>query len=95
MNITNYADTKQFINKEVAVNSLSFSGHGKLKSFPKAITIDEEEVTFVETGMRYLLQKGQSIVQLFDMNDGKNNYRLQFDSQNFTWTLLKISALPR
>lgn len=97
MSITRYdePETKQFINKEISVNSLSFRGRGKFKSFPKQITIDTEEVTFVETGMRYLLQKGQSVVQLFDMTDGHKNYRLQFDSSNFTWTLLNVSTLPR
>lgn len=98
MSITHYQDsqnTNTFVNKEVAVNSISFKGKGKLRSFPKQITIDTEEVTFVETGMHYLLQRGQSIVQLFDMSDGQHNYRLQFDSQSFTWTLLKVSPLPR
>ncbi len=97
MSITHYQETEnqQFVNKEVTVNSLSFRGRGKLRSFPKQITIDAEEVTFVETGMRYLLQKGQSIVQLFDMTDGNKNYRLQFDNQSFTWTLLNVSNVPR
>lgn len=98
MSITHYQDvqnTNTYVNKEVAVNALTFRGKGKLRSFPKQITIDTEEVTFVETGMHYLLQKGQSMVQLFDMSDGHRNYRLQFDSANFTWTLLKVSPLPR
>lgn len=98
MSITHYQEVSQPVknlNKEVTVNSVSFRGRGKLRSFPKQITIDTEEVTFVETGMRYMLQKGQSIVQLFDMSDGHKNYRLQFDADNFTWTLLNVSALPR
>ena len=73
MSITHYQDqsnTKTFVNKEVSVNSLSFSGRGKIRSFPRQITIDSEEITFVETGMHSLLQKGQKIVQLFDMSDG-------------------------
>jgi hypothetical protein len=86
---------KNYANKEISVNALTFKGKGKLRSFPKQITIDTEEITFVETGMHYLLQKGQSIIQLFDMSDGQRNYRLQFDSSNFTWTLLKVTPLPR
>lgn len=98
MSINHYQDnqnTNTYVNKEVTVNSLAFKGRGKLRSFPKQITIDSEEITFVETGMHYLLQKGQSLIQLFDMSDGYRNYRLQFDSTNFTWTLLKVSPLPR
>lgn len=86
---------RQFINKEVSVNSLSFGSRTNFKSIPKEITYDNKQVTFVDSGMRYLLQKGQNIIQLFDMTDGIKNYRLQFDSQNFTWTLLNISSLPR
>lgn len=97
MSITHYQETQtpKVLNKEVTVNAVSFKGRGKFRSFPKQITIDTEEVTFVETGMRYLLQKGQSVVQLFDMSDGHKNYRLQFDTDNFTWTLLNITSLPR
>lgn len=97
MSITHYQETenKNYVNKEVEVKALSFAGKGKFRTFPKQITIDTEEVTFVETGMRYLLQKGHSMVQLFDMSDGVRNYRLQFDTTNFTWTLLSTSPLSR
>ena len=97
MSITHYQETENQnrTNREVTVNAFSFKGQGKIRSFPKQITIDTEEITFVETGMRYLLQKGQSMVQLFDMSDGHKKYRLQFDTSNFTWTLLNVSNLPR
>ena len=97
MSITHYQETTKpnSVNREVTVNAFSFKGRGKFRSFPKQITIDTEEITFVETGMRYLLQKGQSMVQLFDMSDGNKKYRLQFDTQSFTWTLLNVSRLPR
>ena len=97
MSITHYndVDVQQFINKEVSVNSMFFSGRGNFRSFPREITYDNQQVTFVESGMRYLLQKGHKMVQLFDMSDGHSNYRLQYDTQEYTWTLLKISALPR
>jgi len=88
-------DTKQYINKEVSVNAVYFSGRQNFKSFPKAITYDNQQVTFLESGMRYLLHKGKDIVQLFDMSDGHSNYRLQFNSQEFTWTLVRITPLPR
>ncbi|RTK94715.1 hypothetical protein EKI60_02300 [Candidatus Saccharibacteria bacterium] len=97
MSITHYqeAETKTIVNKEIEVKALSFSGKGKFRTFPKQIAIDTEEITFVETGMRYLLQKGHSMVQLFDMSDGTKRYRLQFDASNFTWTLLNVTSQPR
>lgn len=97
MSITHYQGVgeNQYINKEVSINSLYFSGRHNFRSFPKEITYNNEQVTFIESGMRYILQKGQKVIQLFDMSDGNSNYRLKFDSQNFTWTLLRISRLPR
>lgn len=102
MSITHYQDRRQedqntnnLINKEVSVNSLMFRGKGKIRSFPKQITIDTEEVTFVEAGMHYILQKGHSMIELFDMSDGSRNYRLQFNNTDFSWKLLRISPLPR
>lgn len=98
MSITHYQENQNvttYNNKEISVNALSFKGKGKIRSFPKQITVDTEEITFVETGMHYLLQKGQSVIQLFDMSDGHRNYRLSFDTQNFTWKLLRVSQLPR
>lgn len=82
-----------FINQEVSVNSLCFSGKNNLRTSPKQITYNNKQVTFIDSGMRYILQKGQEIVQLFDMSDGENNYRLKFDQSNFKCTLLRISAL--
>lgn len=95
MSITHYQETKttNLINKKVDVNSLFFSGKNNFKSFPKEITYDNEHITFVKSGMRYLYRKGQRIVQLFDMSDGYHNYRLQFDTTDATWTLVKISSM--
>ena len=103
MSITHYQDQRQNtnipankeINKEISVNSLMFRGKSKIRSFPKQITIDTEEITFVEAGMHYILQKGHSMIELFDMSDGTRNYRLQFNNTDFSWKLLRISPLPR
>ena len=95
MSITHYQDNETSLNTEVSVTSMFFSGRKNFRSFPREITYDNQQITFVESGMRYMLQKGQKIVQLFDMSDGHRNYRLQFDTQEYTWTLLRISALPR
>lgn len=53
-----------------------------------------QEYTFIE-GLQYLVKKGQRAIQLFDMTDGDNKYRLKFDDQQFTWTLVSISSEPR
>jgi hypothetical protein len=91
-NMGNYVST---INKEVDVTALYFGGKSELKSFPRRIAYDNREITFLESGMRYLVQKGNRMIQLFDMSDGIRQYRLQFDPQAFTWTLLRITNVPR
>ncbi len=83
------------INKEITVTSFYFNTKQNFKSFPRRIAYDNQEVTFVRSGIRYLIQKGQSMIQLFDMTDGSTNYRLKFDPEALTWTLLRTSNAPR
>ena len=67
------------INKEVNVTALYFKGNRQLTSYPKRMEFNGREYTFIESGLRYLVQKGQQLVQVFDMTDGATNYRLKFD----------------
>ncbi len=78
------------INKEVAVTALYFRGNQQFKSFPKRIEYDNKEVTFLESGMQYLVQKGRRLVRLFDMTDGQATYRLKFDPEQLIWTLVRV-----
>ena len=83
------------INKEVSVTALYFRGHNSLKSFPKRMEYNGREYTFAESGLRYLIHKGQQLTQIFDMTDGMANYRLRFDNQAKLWTLVDITETPR
>lgn len=83
------------VNKEVSVTALYFHGKGEIKSFPKRMEYNGREVTFVESGLRFLVQKGQRLTQIFDMTDGMANYRLKFEDQQQLWTLIDISESPR
>jgi hypothetical protein len=83
------------INKEVAVTAVYFQNSQELKSFPKRIEFDGREYTFLESGLRYLVQKGHRLVQIFDMTDGIADYRLRYDGNQQLWTLVDISEAPR
>jgi len=84
------------VNKEVTVTSVYFrSSKRQLQAFPKRIEFEGSEYTFVESGFHYLVQKGQRLVDLFDMTDGTNNYRLKFDNTERIWTLVGMDELPR
>ncbi len=79
------------VNEEVNITAFQFRNKNNFKSFPKRMEYKNREFNFVD-GLQYLVQKGQRAVQLFDMNDGSDNYRLKFDPEQFTWTLVSITA---
>lgn len=88
-------ETRVAVNKEVAVTAMYFRHDTQFKSFPKRMEYDGREYTFLESGIRYLISKGQGLIQLFDMTDGDANYRLKFDTRELTWTLVNITDMPR
>ena len=85
---------RTIINREVTVTSLYFENRGGLKSYPRQIELDGREYTFMR-GLRYLVQKGRQMTQIFDMTDGQAEFRLRFDAANHLWTLIDMAELPR
>lgn len=73
------------INTPVNVNAYYFAG-ASVRSFPREIEYDGQAITFA-TGLRYLVQRGQQAIKLFDMSasDGLT-YRLE--QQDDAWTLV-------
>lgn len=76
------------INQIVNVNSFYFSPR-EMKAFPKSIEFGTTRYTF-EEGLQYLVSKGERLVKLFDMTDGKTQYRLKLEDDQ--WTLLGTKA---
>lgn len=58
--------------------------------FPVKMRWGKKEITFTELGLRHPTKKGQRMVHVFDMSDGTNDYRLEFDAEMLTWTLVAI-----
>lgn len=84
-------ETRTDINKEINVTAWYFRNRRKkLMSYPKRIEYDQREYTFAE-GLRLLVQTGKQVVQLFDMTDGNDNFRLRYDDQQHIWTLVSIT----
>ena len=82
------------INKAVSVVAFYFKNAGhRLKCFPKRMEYDGRRVEFTETGLRHPVQKGKSLVHVFDMTDGTADYRLEFDAQNLDWRLVSIADM--
>jgi len=51
----------------------------------------QQEIAFTELGLRHPTTKGQRMLHVFDMSDGSNDYRLEFDAEALTWTLAAVS----
>lgn len=72
------------INQIVNVNAFYFSPK-EMKAFPRSIEFGTTRYTFSE-GLQYLVHQGERFVKLFDMTDGRTEYRLKFEDNQ--WTLL-------
>jgi hypothetical protein len=80
------------INKEVNIVAFYFTNHTRrLRCFPKRMEYDSKRIDFTETGMVHPTQKGKRMVHVFDMTDGHADYRLEFDAQALSWTLVAIT----
>jgi hypothetical protein len=77
-------------NQEINVTSFYFSSS---HIFPRQIEIEGQELSFLENGLRCLVQKGQDLIQIFNMTDGQKLYRLSFEPSNRTWKLLTTRNL--
>lgn len=58
--------------------------------FPVKMRWKKDEIIFTELGLRHPTTKGQRMVHVFDMSDGANDYRLEFDAEALIWTLVTI-----
>lgn len=80
------------MDKAVNVVAFYFKNAGqRLKCFPKRMEYEGRRIEFTETGLRHPVQKGKSLVHVFDMSDGNADYRLEFDAQNLDWKLISIA----
>lgn len=79
------------INQEVAITALSFRSRGGLTSFPKRMEFEGRTYMF-KNGLQCLIRKGEEVIRIFDMTDGKGTYRLKCDEHQRGWTLLAIST---
>lgn len=77
-------------NQEINVTSFYFKNS---RVFPRQIEMEGESLNFLETGLRCLVQKGQELIQIFNMSDGQKLYRLSFEPGSRTWKLLSSRSL--
>jgi len=80
--------------KEISVTSFYFAAGSTQKSFPRRIEDENgKQFSFLENGLRVVVNKGQELIEIFNMTDGQNLYRLSFNPGNNNWMLLGSRAL--
>jgi hypothetical protein len=76
--------------KDVNVTAYYFNSS---RCFPRQIEVEGQKLSFLENGLRCLVQTGQELIQIFNMSDGQKLYRLSFEPGNRTWKLLSTRSL--
>lgn len=77
------------INEQVDVVVVYKKG---VEPFPAKMQYQGREITFTKLGLLHPTAQGHRMLHVFDVSDGVNDYRLEFDAERLTWTL--VSMLP-
>jgi hypothetical protein len=79
------------LNERVDVVAL-YRKHGDISSlcFPYKMKYRGEDIIFTELCLRHPTSKGHRMIHIFDMSDGVNDYRLEYDAEGLTWTLVAL-----
>lgn len=77
------------INERVDVVPIFYAqASERLVCVPWKMKYRGQEIIFTKFGMRHPTSKGRRMIHVFDMSDGVNDYRIEFDSERLTWTLV-------
>lgn len=79
------------INERVDVVTLYYA-HAAERSIcvPWKMRFRGREIMFQSLGMRHPTAKGQRMIHVFEMSDGVNDYRLEFDAERLIWMLVSM-----
>lgn len=80
--------------RKINVTSFYFPYGSIQNSLPRRIEDEQgREFNFLENGLRCIVRKGQELIEIFNMSDGHNLYRLSFEPGNNSWKLLSSRTL--
>lgn len=84
-------DPTILVNERVDVAVL-YRKHGDISTlcYPYKMKYRGREIVFSELCLRHPTAQGKRMVHVFDMSDGANDYRLEFDAEGLTWTLVAM-----
>ena len=78
------------MNQEIEINAYRFVNRKGVTGVPRTITVENQRYSFIDTGLQYLIQKGQHLIRLFDMTDGQQVFRLRLEDGQ--WTLVNVKT---
>ncbi len=86
-------DPDNLVNERVEVIASFYKNRFASQSaVPIKMKYKNKEIIFSELGLRHPTMKGQRMVHVFDMSDGICDYRLEFDAEGLTWTLVSLTG---
>lgn len=79
------------INERIDVVTIYYAeAEERLICVPWKMKYRNQEIIFTVFGMRHPTAKGKRMIHVFEMSDGVNDYRLEFDAERLTWTLVSM-----
>lgn len=78
---------RERVGVEVQFNT---QGNANQIVFPKNMFYKGRLIVFTEVGMVHPTSKGERMIHVFDVSDGDNDYRLEFDAERLVWLLTAI-----
>lgn len=82
---------KRTLNAKVNITGWYFRNKRGLSTYPKRMEYRGSTYTFSESGLQYLIKKGESVLRIFDVTDGSSNFRLVSNEAQSDWTLVTMS----
>lgn len=81
------------INERVDVVAV-YKRHGDISTLcvPSKMRWRGQEIVFTELALRHPTVAGKRMLHVFHVSDGANGYRLEFDAESLTWTLVALIA---
>ena len=79
------------INERVDV-AVVFKRQGNASSvcIPHKMRWRGQEIELTELALRHPTVQGKRMLHVFHVSDGANGYRLEFDAESLTWTLVAM-----
>ncbi len=85
-------DNISVINQRVEVIAIfNSTTNNYTPCFPAKMKYKNQLIEFSELGFKHPVPRGKKMLHIFEMSDGTNDYRLEFDAESLIWTLIAIT----